>query len=129
MRGILLLDINLPHEPTAQFQATAIRNDIAQSNPIMSTTLELQPPAAPEATTPPDSLTQITGKTTAPLSQSQSQSPSTGQETPKSEQDAVHEFGQLPPTDTGKDAWLFLAACFTLETLVWGAFFLTRHTY
>lgn len=32
---------------------------------------------------------------------------------------AEHEFS-LPPTDRGKDAWLFLAACFTLEALVWG---------
>ncbi|SPO02804.1 related to monocarboxylate transporter 2 [Cephalotrichum gorgonifer] len=26
----------------------------------------------------------------------------------------------LPPTDGGKDAWLFLAACFMIEGLVWG---------
>ncbi|EHK17349.1 uncharacterized protein TRIVIDRAFT_195286 [Trichoderma virens Gv29-8] len=26
----------------------------------------------------------------------------------------------LPPVDRGKDAWLFLAACFVLEALVWG---------
>lgn len=26
----------------------------------------------------------------------------------------------LPPTDTGKDAWLFLAACWAVEALVWG---------
>jgi len=26
----------------------------------------------------------------------------------------------LPPADTGKDAWLFLAACFMVEALVWG---------
>ena len=25
-----------------------------------------------------------------------------------------------PPADTGKDAYLFLAACFILEALVWG---------
>ncbi|KAL1872127.1 hypothetical protein Daus18300_004497 [Diaporthe australafricana] len=30
-----------------------------------------------------------------------------------------HEFS-LPPVDTGKDAWLFLAACFVIEALVWG---------
>ncbi|KAK3291137.1 major facilitator superfamily domain-containing protein [Chaetomium fimeti] len=30
-----------------------------------------------------------------------------------------HEF-RLPPTDTGKDAWLFLAACWAVEALVWG---------
>ena len=26
----------------------------------------------------------------------------------------------LPPADGGKDAWLFLAACFVVEALVWG---------
>ena len=26
----------------------------------------------------------------------------------------------LPPTDGGKDAWLFLAACWAVEALVWG---------
>ena len=26
----------------------------------------------------------------------------------------------LPPTDGGKDAWLFLFACFMLEALIWG---------
>jgi hypothetical protein len=30
-----------------------------------------------------------------------------------------HEFS-LPPTDSGKDAWLFLAACWAVEALVWG---------
>lgn len=26
----------------------------------------------------------------------------------------------LPPVDTGKDAWFFLAACWAVEALVWG---------
>ena len=26
----------------------------------------------------------------------------------------------LPPADGGKDAWLFLIACFMVEALVWG---------
>ncbi|KAM3540998.1 hypothetical protein ARSEF1564_006093 [Beauveria bassiana] len=30
-----------------------------------------------------------------------------------------HEFS-LPPTDTGKDAWLFLLASFMMEAFVWG---------
>ena len=30
-----------------------------------------------------------------------------------------HEFS-LPPADGGKDAWLFLAAGFVVEALVWG---------
>ncbi|KAH7320831.1 major facilitator superfamily domain-containing protein [Stachybotrys elegans] len=34
-------------------------------------------------------------------------------------QETRHEFS-LPPVDGGKDAWLFLAACFLLEALVWG---------
>jgi hypothetical protein len=28
----------------------------------------------------------------------------------------------LPPTDGGKDAWLFLLACFMLEALIWGTY-------
>lgn len=28
----------------------------------------------------------------------------------------------LPPADGGKDAWLFLAASFVVEALVWGKF-------
>ncbi|KAL7963098.1 major facilitator superfamily domain-containing protein [Trichoderma compactum] len=31
-----------------------------------------------------------------------------------------HEGVSLPPVDTGKDAMLFLAACFIIECLVWG---------
>lgn len=27
---------------------------------------------------------------------------------------------ELPPMDRGMDAWLFLAACFVMEALVWG---------
>lgn len=27
----------------------------------------------------------------------------------------------LPPTDGGKDAWLFLFSCFMLEAMIWGA--------
>ncbi|KAL7799903.1 major facilitator superfamily domain-containing protein [Trichoderma ceciliae] len=30
------------------------------------------------------------------------------------------EGQSLPPVDTGKDAWLFLAACFVMEAMVWG---------
>lgn len=37
----------------------------------------------------------------------------------ESGQGPLHEFS-LPPVDTGKDAWLFLAACFVIEALVWG---------
>jgi hypothetical protein len=31
----------------------------------------------------------------------------------------------LPQADGGKDAWLFLAACFVVEALVWGRYYLT----
>jgi hypothetical protein len=31
-----------------------------------------------------------------------------------------HTPQQLPPVDGGKDAWLFLAASFVIEALVWG---------
>jgi hypothetical protein len=36
-----------------------------------------------------------------------------------------HEFS-LPPVDGGKDAWLFLAACFAVDALVWGRCFPPR---
>jgi hypothetical protein len=38
---------------------------------------------------------------------------------PESPGEGANEFS-LPPIDGGKDAWLFLAACFTLEGTVWG---------
>lgn len=35
--------------------------------------------------------------------------------------EAVADYSRpYPPADTGKDAWLFLAACFMMEALVWG---------
>lgn len=30
------------------------------------------------------------------------------------------DHGKLPPMDGGMNAWLFLAACFVMEALVWG---------
>ncbi len=33
-----------------------------------------------------------------------------------------HEMASLPQVDGGKDAWLFLAACFLIEGLVWGVY-------
>lgn len=33
---------------------------------------------------------------------------------------------QLPPVDGGKDAWLFLAASFVIEALVWGEYAIWR---
>lgn len=50
-----------------------------------------------------------------------------GDTTPRAEPSDAFEAGQgphhefsLPPVDTGKDAWFFLAACFVIEALVWG---------
>jgi deoxyhypusine synthase len=40
----------------------------------------------------------------------------------QSENGELHEFS-LPRADGGKDAWLFLAGCFTLEALIWGKVF------
>jgi len=34
----------------------------------------------------------------------------------------TNEFSSLPPVDGGKDAWLFLAASFMVEALIWGEF-------
>ena len=33
---------------------------------------------------------------------------------------SINHGASLPPVDSGKDAWLFLAACFVVEALVWG---------
>ena len=34
----------------------------------------------------------------------------------------VTEFASLPPVDTGKEAWLFLAACWGVEAVTFGEF-------
>jgi hypothetical protein len=49
--------------------------------------------------------------------------PSNQEETENQRLDEQHgpEFS-LPQADGGKDAWLFLAACFIVEALVWGKF-------
>lgn len=33
---------------------------------------------------------------------------------------ADHHEMNLPPVDRGRRAWLFLAACFVIEALIWG---------
>ncbi len=38
-----------------------------------------------------------------------------------------HEMASLPQVDGGRDAWLFLAACFVIEGLVWGVYTTYRH--
>ncbi|KAH8195106.1 hypothetical protein TruAng_010726 [Truncatella angustata] len=42
-----------------------------------------------------------------------------GQQENGNAQSSPQEFS-LPPVDSGKDAWLFLAACWAVEALVWG---------
>ncbi|GMG53401.1 unnamed protein product [Aspergillus oryzae var. brunneus] len=42
--------------------------------------------------------------------------------------DEPHDELQLPPVDGGKDAWLFLAAGFVMEALVWGKFLNSFHS-
>lgn len=39
---------------------------------------------------------------------------------PAIENEHGRQISSLPPVDGGKDAWLFLAACFAIEALVWG---------
>ena len=52
--------------------------------------------------------------------------PSTEANTAGSAEDGLHENEHanpefsLPPVDGGRDAWLFLAASFMIEALVWG---------
>ena len=43
-----------------------------------------------------------------------------GQDDVEAQQEDQHQGYSLPPVDTGKDAWLFLAACFVMEAMVWG---------
>jgi hypothetical protein len=38
----------------------------------------------------------------------------------ESGRESIRETLALPKADEGKDAWLFLAACFMIEALVWG---------
>lgn len=41
-------------------------------------------------------------------------------ETSSQEALSEHHEANLPPVDGGKRAWLFLAACFVIEALIWG---------
>jgi hypothetical protein len=44
-----------------------------------------------------------------------------GDSSPSLDVASENEHGvSLPPVDTGRDAMLFLAACFMIECLVWG---------
>jgi uncharacterized protein (DUF2237 family) len=45
-----------------------------------------------------------------------------------SEVEVPEPESSLPPVDTGKDAWLFLAACWAVEALVYGEY-LPAHLY
>jgi hypothetical protein len=43
-----------------------------------------------------------------------------GRDDVEAQQENPDQGCPLPPADTGKDAWLFLAACFVMEAMVWG---------
>jgi len=60
------------------------------------------------------------GSTTAIELQNLNASPRTASPERHAEDGDGHEMQSLPPVDGGKDAWLFLAACFMIEGLVWG---------
>ncbi|KAL2133566.1 hypothetical protein VTI74DRAFT_2130 [Chaetomium olivicolor] len=60
------------------------------------------------------------GTSTAIELQSREESPRTSSPERQVEDGNGHEMPSLPPVDGGKDAWLFLAACFMIEALVWG---------
>ena len=62
------------------------------------------------------------GTTTAIELQSSDNSPRAASPERHAEDGNEHEMemASLPPVDGGKDAWLFLAACFMIEGLVWG---------
>lgn len=40
---------------------------------------------------------------------------------------SLSHVDRLPPVDRGKDAYLFLAAAWAIEALVWGTSVFTRH--
>lgn len=76
------------------------------------------------------SLEALTSETQQQQQQQQGRS---GDTTPRGEPGGAFDSGQsphhefsLPPVDTGRDAWLFLAACFVIEALVWGEQVLSR---
>lgn len=46
-----------------------------------------------------------------------------GSLTPHNQSDETHRSANaIPPADSGKQAWLFLAACAMVEVLVWGQY-------
>ncbi|KXJ90912.1 major facilitator superfamily domain-containing protein [Microdochium bolleyi] len=74
--------------------------------------VELVPLAAPHASN--------TRTSPGPANDTATQS---GSDTPRvdvSDDERERQISSLPPVDGGKDAWLFLAACFAIEALVWG---------
>ncbi|KAL7815683.1 MFS general substrate transporter [Trichoderma gracile] len=93
----------------------------------------VETPSTPPAVTTPSSPT---SNNTFPINHNvSSPADNTENETGGKSPPAVVEVGQydveaqqedpdqghsLPPVDTGKDAWLFLAACFVMEAMVWG---------
>lgn len=92
---------------------------------VSTSAIELTSLPQPLSTfTPNDSSADVTRNNSIRGTGSQIKGPST----PTTEEHGIpldhteHErqVSALPPVDGGKDAWLFLAACFAIEALVWG---------
>ncbi|TID02669.1 Monocarboxylate transporter 10 [Colletotrichum higginsianum] len=88
----------------------------------MSTQTELQH-LTPETKIPTPAKTPATSPPRDPYSAAESGSGNDNDndnDTGNDPHRASHEFSSLPPVDGGRRAWLFLAACFAVEMLVWG---------
>ena len=68
-----------------------------------------------------DTELEVISHPTARIGVSTTSDESTTPQADSQPEDGRQEFS-LPPVDGGKDAWLFLAACFAIEALVWGRF-------
>ncbi|KAK6951155.1 hypothetical protein Daesc_007686 [Daldinia eschscholtzii] len=66
-----------------------------------------------------DTELEVISHPTARIGVSTTSDESTTPQADSQPEDGRQEFS-LPPVDGGKDAWLFLAACFAIEALVWG---------
>ncbi|ETS02209.1 MFS general substrate transporter [Trichoderma reesei RUT C-30] len=88
--------------------------------PAAEPTAVEKPSTSATVTTTPSSPT----STTTPSRDHNASSPAADMEVGRDDVEAQQENPDqgcpLPPADTGKDAWLFLAACFVMEAMVWG---------
>lgn len=68
----------------------------------------------------PSTHDERTPSTSRPTSERRLGDGSPGETQNDTEPTGAHEFQSLPPADSGRQAWLFLAACFFVEALIWG---------